>query len=140
MTASQYMNILMLIDDDQLAARVRTVTEEAPGVRVVGHHQPDETAIEAVLSLRPDVAVLSWDLPDVRPIELCRGIWQRYPHLGVVALVPRAMDATEVRNFLAEPHDYPGGPLSGDLRHALRDLGDCARYFSVASIEQLLTE
>lgn len=138
MTAPDYITVQVLMDDDQLAARIRTITDATPGVRVVGHERPDETAIDAALRLRPDVLVLRLTLPDARPLDLCHAIWQRYPHLGVVALVPHALDAGEIENFLAEPHDYPGGPLSGDFRRALRELGDREVHFRVASIELLL--
>ena len=138
MTAPDYIAVLLLMDDDHLAARVRTITDTTPGVRLVGHERPDKTAIDAVLRLRPDVLVLRLTLPDARPLDLCHAIWQRYPHLGVVALVPHALDAAEVENFLAEPHDYPGGPMPGDFRRALRDLQGREGHFRVASIEQLL--
>ena len=138
MTVPTDVTVLILVDDDHLTTRVRAVTEETPGVRVVGHGQPDESAVDAVMRLRPDVLVVRLTLPDPGPIELCREIWQRNPHLGVVALVPHALDAAEIGAFLAEAHDHPGGPLPGDFRHALRDLGDRESHFRVVSIEQLL--
>ena len=138
MTSPSDIAVLIVVDDDHLAARVRSATEEAPGVRVVGHERHDEGTIDAVMRLRPDVLVLRMALPDARSLELCREVWQRYPHLGVVALVPHALDAVEIDNFLAEPHDYPAGPMPGDFRRALRELGDHEGHFRVASIEQLL--
>ena len=132
------VTVLILEEDDQLARHIRAPVDATDHVRVVGNGQPDETAIETVLRLRPDVLILRLTPPDAGPIDLCREIWQRYPHLGVVALVPHALDAAEVEAFLAEPHDYPGGPLLGDFRRALRELGDPEGHFRVASIEQLL--
>ena len=132
MTSPSDIAVLIVVDDDRLADRVRSATAEAPGVRVVGHGRPEESTVDAVMRLRPDVLVLRMALPDARSLELCRELWQRYPPLGVVALVPHALDDAGVENLL------PGGPMPGDLRSAIRELGDRGAHFRVASIEQLL--
>lgn len=71
------------------------------GVQVVAAVDTVHTGLDAVLDLRPDVAVIGNPLPDGRGIDLCRALREALPQLVVLlhtAMVTRleeleAMDA-----------------------------------------------
>lgn len=93
--------ITVVIADDHFAIRdgVKFLLESSPGCQVVGEAATGRAAVEQVLALQPDVAVLDVRMPELNGIEATRQIRQRA--LKTQVLVLTALDSDSlVRDLL----------------------------------------
>jgi DNA-binding NarL/FixJ family response regulator len=81
----------LLIADDEPAVRsaLRLLLRDEPGIYVVAEAE-GIGSLEAQLDLTcPDMMLLDWELPGIRPDRLLPALRVRYPGLKVVALSVR---------------------------------------------------
>jgi DNA-binding NarL/FixJ family response regulator len=76
---------IVLADDyPRLLVALRRVLE--PSCEVVGSVSSGREAVDAVMTLKPDVVVLDLTLPDLNGLEVCRQIKRIVPETHVVLL------------------------------------------------------
>ena len=76
-----------LLDDHELTRRgIRGLLECAGDIEVVGEAGLAAEAVESILLLRPDVAVLDNRLPDGSGIEVCRAVRSADPRIAALIL------------------------------------------------------
>ena len=74
------MTRVVVVDDEELfRSGLRMVVESRPGVDVVGEASDGAQAVSVVRQLRPDVALMDIQMPQVNGIEAtresCRSAW-----------------------------------------------------------------
>jgi len=85
---------VFLLDDHELVRRgLRDLLGDEPDIEVVGEAGTAAGAEQAILELRPDVAVLDARLPDGSGIEVCRQVRSRDP--GIACLILTSYDEDE---------------------------------------------
>jgi two-component system LytT family response regulator len=109
----------LLIVDDEPAARVglRKLCECAPGMRVVGEAGTGAKAIEAMESLRPDLALLDADLPDMSGMEVLRALGRRHRRRTIF--------------ITSNPQDAPGAFAAGALDFLVKPVNEQAFCTSI---------
>ncbi len=77
----------VLADDHPIVRQgLRTLLEGEDGCDIVGEASDGLTAIDLIVELRPDVAVLDVQLPDLNGLEVARRVRDRAPDTRVVML------------------------------------------------------
>jgi DNA-binding NarL/FixJ family response regulator len=77
----------VIADDHQIVRQgLRALLEGEDGCRIVGEAADGLTAIELISKLRPDVAIVDVQLPDLDGLEVARRAQQEAPHTRVVIL------------------------------------------------------
>ncbi len=123
---------VLLADGDSLRRDgVLAVLNANPEIEVVAGCPDGKTALEQIRDLRPDVAVVDLNLPDVHGIELIRRV--RGEVLGVkVIILSGTMDDEIVREVVragADGYLLKNGPAR-HLVDAIRYVHDGGQYFS----------
>ena len=112
----------MLIVDDHpsFRASARAILESG-GFEVVGEAEDGETALAALLELKPDVLLLDVQLADMNGFDVCRAIEQLDgAELAVILVSSRDMD--DYGDLIADSCArgfVPKGELSGEAVTAL---------------------
>jgi two-component system chemotaxis response regulator CheB len=83
-----------------LVRALTTALANATEVEVIGHALDGDVAIEQVKSLRPDVLLLSLDVPKQNGYEVLAAIMARHP-VATIVLVPSHVNSNEVSRKLA---------------------------------------
>jgi len=91
---------VLLVDDHALVRTgFRRMLEDDPGISVVGEASDGHDAVEAALSLRPDVVVMDFALPSMNGAVATRQILKSAPEIAVLILSMHS-EATYVRTCL----------------------------------------
>ncbi len=80
--------IRVLICDDNIPFRegLRALLSTSSEVEIVGEAADGRAAVEAALSLQPDVILMDLTMPDMGGLEATRHVLARCPHIGVLVL------------------------------------------------------
>lgn len=80
--------IRVLLADDHVLVRqgIRQFMDQAAGIDVVAEADDGEAALRLVQEIRPDVAVLDINMPQVTGVEATRRIKQHFPKVRVLIL------------------------------------------------------
>jgi two-component system response regulator DevR len=81
-SAGQPIRVFLMDDHEMVRRGVRTLLTEEPDIVVVGEAATAAVAVPAILSLRPDVAILDARLPDGDGVDVCRDVRDRHPEIG----------------------------------------------------------
>ncbi|HEX4716948.1 MAG TPA: response regulator [Thermoleophilaceae bacterium] len=96
---------MLTVDDDEAARRAaRAVVVAAPGFTSVGEVASGEEAIEAVIELEPDLAIVDVDMPGLDGYETCQRLVAVRPRTVVILLsdgVPVSEPAREAAGAAA---------------------------------------
>jgi two-component system response regulator NreC len=91
---------VLLVDDHALVrSGFRRMLEDDPGISVVGEASDGHDAVEAALSLRPNVVVMDFALPSMNGAVATRQILKSAPEIAVLILSMHS-EATYVRTCL----------------------------------------
>ena len=102
---------VVLADDHPIVRQgLRALLEIQDGCTVVGEAADGLTAIDLIARLRPDVAILDVQIPDLHGLEVARRARARAPHTRVVML---SMHADEPYVLEALRHGVSGYVLKG---------------------------
>ena len=120
---------LLLVDDQEVfRLGLRKLFEEVKAIRVVGEACNASDTVVQVNRLKPDVVLMSVQLPDESGLEVCRHI--RYAHSRVRVLLLTSLPDQEA--LIASTHAGASGFLmkriaGGDLIRAVRTIaaGEC---------------
>jgi DNA-binding NarL/FixJ family response regulator len=127
------MSISVVLADDHPIVRqgLRSLLEDEDGCRVIGEATDGLTAIDLITELRPEVAILDVQLPDLGGLEVARRTRERSPETRVVML---SMHADEPYVLDALRHGALGYVLKGaattDLIAAVHAAVAGRRYLS----------
>lgn len=112
---------IFLADDDPRARRViSALLGFHSGWQLCGETANGQDAIEQVLRLKPDIALLDADMPKVNGLEACRQIVQRDPARKVIMLVTAGTEQMVVDVFHAGAHGFVVKPsATHDLAPAI---------------------
>jgi DNA-binding NarL/FixJ family response regulator len=83
------MRVLLADDQPEIRSALRLLLEQADGIAVVGEANKAGDLLAQLEAARPDVLLLDWELPSLRPSETVPVMRARYPHLCVIALSSR---------------------------------------------------
>ena len=113
---------VFLLDDHELMRRgVRDLLNAAPGITVVGEAGTAREGTARILELRPDVALLDFQLPDGSGITVCREVRSRNEAIHVLMLTTYDDESARVASVLAGAGGYVLKQIRGDeLVTALR--------------------
>lgn len=112
---------IFLADDDLRARRViSALLGFHSGWQLCGEAANGQDAIEQVLRLKPDIALLDADMPKVNGLEACRQIVQRDPARKVILLVAAGTEQIVRDVFHAGGHGFVVKPgATHDLAPAI---------------------
>src|SRR5262245_23191837 len=78
---------IVLADDHPVVlAGIRMLINAAPELEVVGESQAGDEALDLILALKPDIAILDISLPVLNGIAVARQAAGQLPHLGAIIL------------------------------------------------------
>jgi DNA-binding NarL/FixJ family response regulator len=101
----------VLADDHPIVRQgLRVLLEGEDGCRVVGEAADGLTAIDLIAQLRPDVAILDLQMPDLNGLEVARRVREKAPETRVIIL---SMHADEPFVLEALRHGASGYVLKG---------------------------
>lgn len=87
---AESIKVLLVEDMDLLRTALVSMLSEEQDIEVVAHLKGERKVVPVALRLRPDVAVVAADLPDMRGLFAVAELRRRLPECRVVALaVPR---------------------------------------------------
>ncbi len=84
MSPPRTYTILLVDDQPDFLALARELLAEHPGLQVVGEATDDKSAMELLIRLQPDVAILDVYMPWVSGFTLCRKMLDLQPNLRVI--------------------------------------------------------
>jgi two-component system response regulator NreC len=119
-----------LVDDHHLIREgLRLVLEGERGFEIVGEAADHESAIDLVMSERPDVLVLDLTFPEGDAMPLLRGLRSRLPNLRIVVLTMHSDPETVRQALAAGAAGYlVKGAQSRELVDAIRAVARGDRY------------
>ncbi len=98
---------VFLLDDHEVVRRgLRHLLSTEPDIQVVGEAGTIASALEQILELRPNVAILDVRLPDGDGISLCREIRSRLPETACLMLTSVGDDQAMVSSIVAGAAGY----------------------------------
>jgi DNA-binding NarL/FixJ family response regulator len=107
--------VRIIVADDQPDVRsaLKLALEEKPGTRVVDEVSTPAELVQQVWINSPDLVLLDWELPGIKPKELLQTLHTFCPHLSVIALssrpqVKKAAIAAGAQEFVckSEPSEF----------------------------------
>lgn len=110
---------ILIVDDHPLFRRgLREAIEERPGFTIVGEASNGREALRMVAELRPDVAIIDIDMPDLNGLQTARAL--------------RAMGAPVAIVFLTMYKER-------DMFNAAMDLGARAYVLKESAVDDIIT-
>lgn len=125
MSLGRPMQVVVVDDHEVVRIGLRSLLDRERDINVVGTAETGERGLEVVEHLRPDVAVIDYNLPGMSGVELCAEIVNRWPDIRVVMLTTFLDDAV-IRNSLdAGASAYVCKDVeSRDLKRAIRQVSN----------------
>jgi DNA-binding NarL/FixJ family response regulator len=123
------MLIMIADDEEKVRSALRLLIEHEEGLEVVGEAGDMHKLMEKIDSCRPDVILLDWELPGLRPTEHLATLHHAKPALRVIALSGRfpsheALIKSGVDAFVSKG-DPPECVLSAIRKHKRNDWNGC---------------
>ena len=89
------MTITVFLADDHRVLRdgLRVLLDSQDDIEVVGEAENGNQAIEGVIRLKPNVAVMDITMPELNGIDAARTIHDSLPEIGIVILCTPALNA-----------------------------------------------
>lgn len=132
------MRVLLADDQKELRSAMRLLLEQEPDTELVGEVTEVASLIEEVSIASPDLLLLDWELPELRPAEagkrLLATLHGRHPHLLVIVLSGRPESSRSAlaagANVFVSKAEPPEKLLAAlqSLRRLSRNNGDGAGY------------
>ncbi|HET8785256.1 MAG TPA: response regulator transcription factor [Candidatus Limnocylindrales bacterium] len=121
---------IALVDDHHLIREgLRLVLQGEPGFEIVGEAEDHASAVELVVSERPDVLLLDLTFPEGDALPLLRALRTRQPDLRVIVLTMHSDPETVRQALAAGAAGYlVKGARSRELMEAIRAVARGDRY------------
>lgn len=137
MPANRPIRVYLLDDHDIVRRGLASLLESEPDIEIVGQSGLASKALEEILELRPDVAVLDAHLPDGNGLDICREMRAVDPNIKAMILTSYQDDDAISAAILAGAAGYvlkqiEGNSLVSGIRlvasgHSLIDRSVAAR-------------
>lgn len=128
--------IRMLIVDPARAAHEQLARplNAAPGFEIAGSAYGGQEALDLVPSMRPAIALIDLDLPDIEGIRTAALLTARYPWVSVIIIAGEASAEQLRRAMLAGARHFLVKPVADEeLAASVRSVYELARGASAAS-------
>lgn len=130
----------LLVDDHQIVRQgLRALLEVEDGCEIIGEAPDGLTAIDLIARLRPNVAILDVQLPDLNGLEVARRVREQSPKTRVIML---SMHADEPYVLDALRHGAAAYVLKGsattDLIEAVHAVVEGRRFLSAPLTERAI--
>jgi len=131
---------VFILDDHEIVLRgLVDLLEGQPDLTVVGKATSAATALGAVASSKPDVAVLDVRLGDGNGIEVCRDIRSAHPEIACLILTSFADDHATIDAAMAGAAGYVLKQIGGsELVTAIRKVATGAQLLDAAVVRLTL--
>jgi DNA-binding NarL/FixJ family response regulator len=103
------MHILLADNQAEVRSALRFLLEQEPGIYVVGEAAEAEALLAQEAAIQPDLVLLDWELPGLRPIQLLAAL-RIHRHIIVIALSGRPEARQEALNAGADAFASKGEP------------------------------
>jgi two-component system response regulator DevR len=110
---SHGLRVFILDDHEMIRRGLRTMLEEAGGVRVVGEAGTAHDGLRQIPALRPQVALLDVQLPDGSGIEVCRQIRTLDPDIKTMMITTFDDDEARLAAALAGASGFVSKKIRG---------------------------
>jgi two-component system invasion response regulator UvrY len=80
------INILLVDDHELVRAGIHALLNTAEAISVIGVASSGEEAVDAVVTLKPDVVLMDINMPGIGGVEACRRILQHNADIKIIAL------------------------------------------------------
>ena len=131
--------ILIADDHEVVRSGLRAIIETRADWIVGGEAVDGRDAVELVLKLKPDVAIVDYSMPVMNGLEVCRRIKSHRLHTGVLILTMHESEEILTEALLAGARGFL---LKSDARShlvtAVEALLDHQPYFTSVLLEKLL--
>lgn len=137
------LSITVFLADDHAVLRdgLRALLESQDDFTVVGHASDGREAVNAVLNLRPDVAILDIAMPELNGIEATSKIIETYPDCAIIILTMYSTSEHIFRALKAGARGYLLKESAGaELVNAVRTVFAGHRYLSDQVSELVIDE
>ena len=133
---------VLLADDHKLMrAGLRLILEQHPEFTVVGEADDGRQAVALAETLKPDVVVMDFAMPNLNGIEAAQQITGRLPATAVVMLSMHSDESYVLRALKAGARGYLlKDSAEADLTHALQTVRAGKSFFSPAVSRVLLED
>jgi len=133
---------LVLAEDHALMRRgLRLILEGQENLEVVGEAADGREAVELVVALQPDVAILDVGMPNLNGIEAARHISTSHPAVAILMLSVNAEEEDVWRAIKAGARGYLSKESDeSELIQAIRSVSQGQAYFSPAVNQMLLAD
>lgn len=108
------MTLYIVEDSPEIQARLTRELADIPGLAVVGTAEDVQPAIDGILALRPDAAIVDLGLPHGNGLDVMRAVRAALPDLRVVVFTNfsgepyrDAAFAAGALEFLDKTNDFP---------------------------------
>ncbi|MFO7784551.1 MAG: response regulator [Thermodesulfobacteriota bacterium] len=130
---------VMLADDHKIVREgLRRIIEESGDIQVVAEADDGREAVECVLDVRPDVAVIDISMPGMDGLEVISRIRAEAPGLPVLILTMHEEEQYVVRAISTGAMGYvTKRSASEELVEAIRRVHAGGRYLTVSAAESL---
>jgi len=120
MTSAEPVTIYLLDDHEVVRQGLRSLLEGSGGIKVIGEAGTAAEAVEEILRLHPDVAVLDARLPDGSGIEVCRDVRTQADDINALILTSYDDDEALFAAIMAGAAGYVLKDIKGnDLIQAI---------------------
>ena len=85
----QIIRILIADDEPSVRSALRLLLQDEPGISIVSEVGEAESLVAQLNRYSPDVILLDWELPTMRPDKLLPALRMHHPSLKVIALSGR---------------------------------------------------
>ncbi len=80
------INILLVDDHELVRAGIQALLNTVEAISVIGVAASGEEAVDAVVTLKPDVVLMDINMPGIGGVEACRRILQHNADIKIIAL------------------------------------------------------
>jgi two-component system invasion response regulator UvrY len=121
---------VLLVDDHELVRTgIEALLNDAEDITVIGVAESGEAAVDAVVTLSPDVVLMDVNMPGIGGVEACRRILQQDADVKIIALsvrndgpIPYQLLKLGVLGFVSK-----GSPVD-EMVQAIRQVMEGKRY------------
>jgi two-component system, NarL family, response regulator DevR len=120
---SGVIEVFVVDDHELMRVGIRSLLHAQPDIRVIGEAGTAATALDRILAVRPDVAILGVRLPDGNGVNVCREIRSQSPEVACLMLASFEDDPAIINAVTAGAAGYVPKRIRGtDLAEAVRTI------------------
>ena len=136
------MTRVLICDDHELFREgIKAILEAETGIEILGEARGGREAVEKALQLRPDVALLDMEMPDLNGLEATRRIRRADPDVHVLILTMYAEEALVARCMEAGAAGYILKDMpTSQLVYAIRAVATGGKYISPEVLKGMVVQ